>query len=382
MTSKNAKLTLVALIALTVVLGIWRLYYVRSQQPSSSQQVPERVRVAINLPLSGPIAAFMGPYPDALRMGLEDGFAKAGRPLNSFELNVQDNAGSPSQAVAVVQQQLARGFDAYVSGSSEMCTAVLPFVTSTGVPHFLIAFDAYMTSKCANCLRILPSYKSEGPEWVEYVKRRGAKRVALLTLNNAPIEEEFNRIVEPGLKALGTQFMRERFEWTGSDYRTLALKVQKYKPDAILVNGYSVHLYPIVSALRSLGLVHAENVLVGLDFDDLLYNGTPKQDLEGVAFVAPLFEVASSAQLRQWKQRFEDRFHKRATWVAAYAYDTGFALATASLGKPKVSKTDIRAVLPFDGVAGRIALDVDGDSESTIVLAKLDSQYSAIRLFP
>ena len=374
MNSKRRNIVLCFIAGIVVLVGIGLVYQRRHEK---------KFTIAINLPLSGPIAAFMGPYPDALQMGLEDGFQRLGMPIDSFHLDVQDNAGKPSQALSVVQQQILRGFDIYISGSSEMTTAILPEVDARNVPHFLIAFDAYMTSKGPNRLRILPHYKLEGPQWVEYVKQRGAKRAALLTLNNAPIEEEFTDIVEPGLKNLGVEFKRERFEWTGSDYRTLALKVQSFKPDVILVNGYSVHLYPIISALRSLNLVRGENVLASLDFDDLLYNGTPGQDLVGVAFITPVFEVtAADNRQKEWKQRFESRFDKRATYVAAYAYDTGVIIAKAASRTPAPSKKDIVGVLPYDGVAGRISLDAVGDLDSTLVLAKLNSAYAPVRLFP
>jgi ABC-type branched-subunit amino acid transport system substrate-binding protein len=330
----------------------------------------DTLEVAINLPLSGPIAAFMDPYPLGLKMGLEEGGAALKLPTPYFSLDVQDNAGKPSQAISVMQRQKLNGFDVYISGSTEMTMAIIDEVDATKKPHFLITFDAYMTGEGPDRLRILPNYKLEGPLWVEYAKRRGAKRIFMLTLNNAPIEEEFTKIVERGITALGAEFRRERFEWTGSDYRVLALKAQKYKPDLIMVNGYSVHLYPAIGALRALGLVKDHNTIAALDFGDLLYNDTPKAELLDVAFVCPLFEIPGAVpDSADWRKRYHARTGKRPSYVAAYAYDSGRMLAAAYAKNPQPTKADLVATLPMEGVSGTVAVDGKGDLASTLTIA-------------
>jgi ABC-type branched-subunit amino acid transport system substrate-binding protein len=363
---KSTVITAVVVVALAAVASVFLL---RETSPQAAT-----LRIAVNLPLSGPIAAFMEPYPLGLRMGLDDGATALGLPPESFVTDTQDNAGKPTQAVSVMQKQKLAGFDVYISGSTEMTMALINDIDATKRPHFLIAFDAYMTGRGPDRLRVLPNYKLEGPLWVEYARKRGAKKVFALTLNNAPIEEEFTSIVEPGLRSLGVEFTREKFEWTGSDYRALALKARDYAPDLIMVNGYSVHLYPAISALRALGLVKDRNTIAALDYVDLLYSDTPRSELTDVAFMCPLFEVPGAVPDSEgWRQRFEQRFGKRPSYVAAYAYDTGRLLAAASTSGRPPSKADILAVLPIRGVSGEVVLDKDGDLASTLVVASLAS---------
>jgi len=369
----NKRTSLIAIVAILLIGGL--LWF------QNGTKNPDTLEVAINLPLSGPIAAFMEPYPVGLKMGLEEGGDALNLPTPYFSLDVQDNAGKPSQAISVMQRQKLHGFDVYVSGSTEMTMAIIGEVDATKKPHFLITFDAYMTGKGPDRLRILPNYKLEGPLWVEYAKRRGAKRIFMLTLNNAPIEEEFSKIVEPGVKTLGAEFRRERFEWTGSDYRALALKVQEYQPDLIMVNGYSVHLYPAIGALRSLGLVKDHNTIAALDFGDLLYNGTPKAELVDVAFVCPLFEIPGAVpQSADWRKRYEARAGNRPSYVAAYAYDTGRMIANAYKKNPHPTKADLVAVLPMEGVSGKVAVDGEGDLASTLTIAAVEPDGNVITL--
>jgi ABC-type branched-subunit amino acid transport system substrate-binding protein len=369
------KKNLALIVAALVVIG--GITYLMSTRGDGAG----KVRIAVNLPLSGPIAAFMEPYPSGLKMGLEEGASSESLAPDFFRLDVQDNGGKPSQAVTVLQQQSLRGFDVYVSGSTEMSMAIIDEVDRTRRPHFLIAFDAFMTGRGPDRLRVLPSYKLEGPLWVEYAKMREARRIFMITLNNAPIEEEFTAIVEPGVRGIGAEFRRERFEWTGSDYRALALLAQEFKPDLIMVNGYSVHLYPVIAALRALGLVNDGNVVAALDFVDLLYTDTPKTELQGVAFVCPMFEVPGAiSENADWRARYEARFGKRPSYVAAYAYDTGRLIARGVVRSFPPAKVDLLASVPFEGASGEVRLDAEGDLASTLTIAILDKDGRVVNL--
>lgn len=359
----------VVIASLLIVIAAGAIYYVRYLRPEPSKKA---VRVAVNIPLTGPITAFSAPYPDALRFGIEEGCRANNLASDSFAIDFQDNAGQPSQAASVMQKQLLNGFDVYISGTTEMSAAIISEIDKTKTPHFLLTFDAYMTRKGPDRIRILPSYKIEGPLWVEYAKKRSPKRVFMITLNNAPIEEEFSTIVEPGIRQLGIEFQRERFEWETKEYRNIALKAKNYQPDLIFVNGYSVHVYPVLTALRSLDLVKDGSVLCVMDFVDLLHNDTPRAELVGVAFFSPIFEIPGAVpENGDWHERYKQRFGKRPTYLAAYAYDTGRILASAFAKKGAVTKESILSVLPYSGVSGQITLDADGDLASTVAIAKV-----------
>ena len=153
------------------------------------------------------------------------------------------------------QSQKLRGFDVYISGLSMASLAIAPELDKMDTPHIFLAFDAMLTNGAPNRFRILPSYKNEGPKYAEYAKYRKAKRIFMLTLNVSPTEDEFTRYVEPELAKMGVEHVRERFEMSTADYRSLVLKAVAYKPDLIIINGLSFHILPLVQNLNALGFI-------------------------------------------------------------------------------------------------------------------------------
>ena len=326
------------------------------------------VQVSINIPLTGPVAAFTLPYSNGMIMGLEDGAKAAGLPANSFDVDNQDNAMETKTAASIVQKHFLEKVDVYISGPSTISKAVVPIIDKKEIPHFLLSFDSYLASKNHFRLRILPHYKIEGPLNTKYVMARKAKRVAILELRNSSIFEKFGVFVVPKLEKAGIEVMREAFEFRTRDYSTLALKAAKFKPDLIIVNGFSFHLYPIIKALRTLDMIDNGSVLAGMDYVDLLHNDTPRNELKGVAFTTPVFELPTSAPAGSaaWIKKYETRFNQPPSFVGAYGYDVGRVVAAALKSAGKVTVESIRAQLPYKGVSGNIDLDADGDLTSTL----------------
>jgi len=110
------------------------------QSGDSQEGGQESVRFALNLPLSGPIAAWSGQYPEGFRMGVNDACQEQDVNCDNFKISSQDNEGEPSQAVSVLQQQRLQEVNAYISGTSEMSNAIASQVGDLDAPHFIAAF--------------------------------------------------------------------------------------------------------------------------------------------------------------------------------------------------------------------------------------------------
>ncbi|MCX7092043.1 MAG: ABC transporter substrate-binding protein [Methylobacter sp.] len=336
---------------------------------------PSIEKIAVNIPLSGPIAAFSGEYANGLRMGIEDGCKELNVPCDKFELDVQDNTGKPVQAVSIMEKQRINGFDAYISGTSEVSLAIAKELDTSSAPHLLVSFDAFITSKGVNRLRILPHFKIEGPMYAKYAKMRSAKRVFSIILNNVAILEEFDSFVDPELKKQGMEFQREVFDWGFKDFNTLIAKVKKFQPDLILISGYSVQILPIIQSLRAQSMLADGNVLCGMDFIDLLYSNTPIGELTGAAYIAPPFEIPGMiANKDGWQKQYNTKFGKTPNYIPAFAYDTGRLLVLSYSKTKGVSKNDIKAQLPYSGISGNITVDDEGDLNSALGLLKVNAQ--------
>lgn len=332
----------------------------------------QTVRIAANLPLTGPVAAWSGEFPNGFKLGLEEASKELGVNPSTFTTDFQDNAGKPPQAASVVQKQLAAGFDVYISGSSEAAKAVVAQVDPLGVPHFIAAFDPFLAAESPSRLRIMANSKVEAPIFISYAKKRNAKSVYVIHVNSAYANEEFGKIVEPALKAAGMTVTDEAFEFENKDFKTIALKAARANPDLIFVVGYSFQLLPLLRDLRANGLVKDGRVMGVMDVVDFLYDNTPKSEFEGLVFACPLFDIpGATPKAAEWRQRYQQRFGRNPSYVPAYAYDNAWAIVKAYKDSGKVTVDTIRSSMPFQGITGQIQLDADGDIIATVALAEL-----------
>jgi len=362
--------TKIALIAVGVVL----VAVISTIMIQRSGKEADTIQIAGNLPLSGPVAAFSGNYPKGFLMGLDSACVTYGVDRQLFNVDFQDNAGKASQSASVFQKHKLSGFDVYIHGTTEASLAIVDQVDAAPAPQFLVAFDAYMARRGDNRFRVLPNFKAEASLWVSYAKKRNAKRIFMITLNMAGTEEQFSTLIEPALHEAGIVTQRETYDFAVSDWRTLVLKSKSFNPDIIFFNGYSApHVKPAIAALRELNMVDNGNVMVSTDFVDLLYTDMPREELAGIAFACPGFEITGKVEgVAEWKANYEKRYGIRPTYIEAYAYDTATLIvkATSSAnGQPLLGS--IRKSLPFFGVTGEINLDQDGDVVASMTAAEV-----------
>ncbi len=357
--------SLIFLVALaSVVMG---------QPFAKAQNAPQHVKIDLNLPLSGPVSLVTLPYRDGLLMGFNDAAKEYNVPADVFVVDVQDNANEPKQAVTVMKKQMLEPFDVYISGVSGPTRAVAPEIDKTSAAHFLFAFDVNFTQEAANRMRILPNFRLELPLYVDYAKARKAKRIAALHLNYASQQELYGEYLVPALKNTGAEVMREAYDMKTKDYSTIALKIAAFKPDLIIMDGFSFTLLPLINSLRTLDVVHDGNVVVGMDFIDLLHNKTPVDQLKGITFAAPLIELPEGIKASSdWAGRFKAIYKEDPSWPGAYGYDTARVIVAAYAKSHKVNPETIRNVMPFDGLVGKINLNKTNDIDATMALGLVD----------
>lgn len=349
---------LVAVIAFAVVASAVLIALVYESRDSDAAST----RIAMNLAMTGPVAAASGEYPLAFQMGLDDACERLSFERDRFRVDVADNRGTARDAATGFQQQLTTGFDAYISGLSYASVTIAPELDEMDIPHFVIAFDSFITANGPNRFRLLPSYKLQGPMFVEYARAVGARRVFMLTLNNAYIEEEFARFVEPGLQAAGIEFQRETFELSATDYRTLALKATSYSPDLIMIDTLSFQMLPLVQSIRTLGFNMDRSLVCSMDFIFLLYGADIPEDVYGVTFIAPPFEIPGAVEgADEWRERFRDYGGREPNFIQAYAYDTAQVMVESKRRFGDVRPSSIEQVFPFEGITGVMRLDEDRD---------------------
>jgi branched-chain amino acid transport system substrate-binding protein len=334
----------------------------------------QKVKVEVNIPLSGPIANWSGQFPNGYKMGIEDACKKYNVDPNIFTVNFQDNAGDATQAISAYQKEKLDGFDVFISVSTIPVNAFANQVDQTGKPHFIASFDPFVTQGGPNRFRVMANSKIEAPLLVDYALSKKAKKIYVVQLNFPYAEEEFGKIVQPKLEAKGVTVIRERYEVDQRDFKTIAAKIKVAAPDIIYICGYSFLIQPFLRDLRAADLLKKGNVVSVMDFVDLLYGGTPVAELKDVVFVCPLFDIPGKVEGGpEWRTKYEKLYKMKPTYVPAYAYDNATMIVKAYAESKGVVNTEtLKKTVPFSGVNGTINLDADRDITSTITLATLN----------
>ena len=341
----------------------------------------QTVKIAGNMPLTGPIASFSGNYFKGLEMGLADACKANNIKCDQFKVDAQDNAGKPPQAVSVAQKQLLDKPSVVISGTSESSIAIAPLVDKEAIPHFMIAFDTFLVERGKDRLRVLPSYKTESPQYLRLVDKLKPKKVVAIALNYSSINEQFEAVMGPELKKRNIDFKREAFDFATKDYNNIILKAKQENADLYIVTGFSFHIYPIIKAMRTYG-IDPTKVVAAMDFVDLLYNGTPADELKGFYFTTPFYEVPGMVvKAGDFQKRYKAQFGRDPSFIEAYAYDTAGMIATSQAKFGKVDKASIMKVSPYDGVTGRIELDATGDITGTVTVAQygMDGKVTEVK---
>lgn len=333
--------------------------------PAQSGTPARTVHIAANLPISGDLSIYGTSVRDGANMAVEE-LERADPSGPHLQFDWQDNAGDPKNAVTIFQKQYLQPPDVYVSGLKPQTMAIRDQVIAKGTPHFVWIFDAFINRGATNHFRTYVSYKLEAPVYLEYVKARKARRVAILYVNLPHAEEEFQQLVIPRLAALGVQkTYAEAYDLGRKDYRDLANKVKGFQPDLIILNGFPVTLVGLVRALRPLDLIQDGNTIATYDMLDVAKLLGPAE-LEGIRVVAPTFVTRPDRpEVRQWRERFKARYGKDPWFTHVFAYDMAQLIRDAArrVSGSGSSPDWIQALRATDipGVTGRLKLDKDGD---------------------
>ena len=135
------------------------------------------VRIGVIVPTTGPYARLGGSFLKAVQMAQEDLRATKYR----YQLVVRDVGPDPAKARDVIRRVVEDDkVDALVGGISLIGQVTQPFATKARIPHTCVCTVASIGDGAYNFTNI-PSPEAEGVRWVAEARRRGIRRVAVIT---------------------------------------------------------------------------------------------------------------------------------------------------------------------------------------------------------
>lgn len=337
----------------------------------------EPLRVGVYMDLSGHTSSFGESSVKGIRMAAEEineGGGIGGRRVTLF---VEDDTGSPDEAVRAVRRliekkvhailgevvssnSLAGGYVAQVAGVPMVATASTnPRVTQLGDYIFRTCF-------------IDPA---QGEALARFAfESLKARRAAVL----ADINSDYSKGIAETFRATfgglgGVIAVEQTYAQTDSDFRAQLLAVRRARPDVILVPGYYGQAGPIARQARRLGL--RQPLLGGDGWDAPRLWQLGGAALNG-SYMSNHYSTEDPAPANQkFIADYRKRYGRGPDAIAALAYDSLRVLADAAGRAGTADRASLRDAIArtrnFRGVTGTISLDADRNAIKPVYIFEL-----------
>jgi branched-chain amino acid transport system substrate-binding protein len=350
------------------LLTVGALFLLFGCTSQSSDTGLKTIRIAANLPMTGPSAIYGQAIKEGAELAIED--LKRTDPTGpGFAIDWQDNAGDPQKAVNIFQKHMDTEYDIYWSGVNQQNATIKDQLDLKGMPHFVWVLDAAINNKREGIASIKNNFccwvnfKIEPSLLLNYANAHKAKNVAIVYKQSPGAEEEYKRTI-PALKAMGiSNVLVDSYDPASADYKAIASKVKDFKPDLIILSGSPANFVGLIRALKPLDLIHNGNTICSYELLDASELG--QDELEGLRVITPMFTThLDNPGITGWSEHFYKKTNRRPSYTDAYAYDAINMLyaAARSMMLPASSEQWVNALhaVKLNGVTGPLAFDSDG----------------------
>ena len=350
--STSSKWILGIIAIILIIGGVWAY----NKKPASTNE-GNTIKIGVVAPLTGGGALIGQNAVNAIELAKAD--LKGAK--NNYEIIVEDDQTDPAKSASAAQKLIdIDKVNAIVSVTSGTGNAVAPIAEKAGVLHVSICSDVKVAdNKTSFIVYVTP--ENEAKVWVAEAKKRGYKKVAMITMAQAGIDAMATALKNEAA-ANGLQIVfAERFEGSVNDFKTTLLKAEQAKPDVYYLVSFPPALDIVGKQYKELGL---KTPLSGDVFD-------LSKDLK-------IFEGDWYANSKLSDQSFADRLKAKypntffAVRSAPYSYDA-FNLLVQATENGKITPADYVAGLAnYSGVSGPLNKGSDGffKSEDSVWVVK------------
>jgi ABC-type branched-subunit amino acid transport system substrate-binding protein len=296
------------------------------------------VKIAVIVPTTGPYALLGGSFIKAVEMARDD----LGPTRYRYQLLVRDSGPDPSRARAVIQQVVEEEkVAAVIGGISLIGQVTAPYAARARIPHLCVCTVTSIGDGVYNFTNIA-SPEAEAKRWVEEARRRGIRKLALLTQDYPSINNHVRALEAEAARAGLVVASRHRFAESVSDFGALIAAAQAAQPDVYYVEALNPALDRLGRQLRDAGVRDLSSVVA-----------------PSVSEHPELFEGAWYTDSNLIDRRFKERFERRypgtrfATHMMPYAYDSLTMIARA-FEQRRNPAAYLRALTSYDGTADRL----------------------------
>lgn len=317
------------------------------------------IRIACNMPMTGPIG-YIG---DEVRCGLD--MAIEDKQYDNIVVEYQDNMADNKNAVAIVNKQLLKRPHIYMSSSTSQTMVIKDLISKENVPHFLWSFTPLQLSKHDGMYRSLINLGVESKYILDFVDMLKPRRVYFIYANTIGTKEQCESIVVPTIKTKYSDMLikYEAYDLAETSFKNLVLKIKEFNADAIIVEGYKEHIMSITKEMKNYGL----NLIPTYYSFDIM-DAAQELDatlVEGAYVAAPNFylpELQNNAY-KIWSNAFVQKYKRSPKYYAAYAYDLIEVIQQVFelIQEQELSFNEALQFVDFEGITGRVSFDENGE---------------------
>jgi ABC-type branched-subunit amino acid transport system substrate-binding protein len=295
------------------------------------------VRIGVIVPSTGPSALLGSSFLKAVELAKED----LGSTRYRYELVIADTGFNEVQTRRAIQKLITVDHvQAIVGGISLPGEVIKPYAAFAGIPHLCVCSVRTIGDGVYNFTNI-PLAQDEAERWVEEARRRGVKKLAIMSQDYPSIDGHVRALkAEAQRQGIELTYVN-RFAGGTLDFRSMIDEAKRSAPDLYFVEAAEPSLDALGEQLQGSGIRDVASVVaLALSDQPALFEGAWYTD----SYVNPEFVA-----------RFEAKYPgaRFATHMMPYAYDS-LKLVVEAFESGQDPATYIRNKTSYDGQSGRV----------------------------
>ena len=316
--------------------------------------------------LTGPQATFGQSNHNGVMMAADEINAAGGINGRKIKVLTEDDQSKPEEAATAVTKLISQYNVSAILGevASSSSIAAAPICQSNKVPMITpSSTNDEVTRKGDYIFRTCFTDSYQGESIARYVAQ-GAKlkRAAILTDVKNDYSTGLTKVINQTYTSLGGQILGNQSYSNGdSDFRSQLTALKGLNPQVIFVPGYYTDIGQIAQQAKELGITAPLAGGDGWESPKLIEIGG--KALEGSFYTNHYFYGDPAPKVRNFVQKYKDRYGQVPDGMAALGYDAMHVLADAMKRAPKLDGPTLRDAIAqtknFEGVTGMITIGPD-----------------------
>lgn len=335
--------------------------------------------------MTGGTATFGQSSHAGTQMAIDEINAAGGVLGKQIKLIPEDDQSKQGEAGIVAKKLISREKVVAMLGevASGRSLEMAPICNTAGVPMISPAStNDHVTETGPYIFRVCFTDSFQGTVMSKFALSKGWKRIAVLVDTKQDYSVGLSGFFKNHFKANGGTITGEQSYGSGDkDFKAQLTALKAGNPEAILASGYYGETSLIAKQARELGITVP--LMGGDGWDSPSLVAVAGTAIEGCFFSNHFSTEDKSPRIQEFVKKYQAKHKTVPDAMAALGYDSalilGDAIKRAGTTESKALRDAIAATKDFDGVTGRITLDVNRNANKpAVVLTIKGGKYAYV----